>query len=219
MQLFIVSNRATTYYFANNNNTHFSFNADEQFLPIYQLASEDNKKITHLDDFAEKFLSKCTLAQMISKYMVLVVSEQKLLVMRPYQIYAVKAIVDCIHQHRGNGYIWHTTGSGKTLTSFKASTLLKDNPDIEKCLFVVDRKDLDRQTREEFNKFQEGCVEENTNTETLVKRMLSEDYADKVIVTTIQKLGIILDENSKRNQQKADKGLSLIHISEPTRPY
>ncbi len=78
---------------------------------------------------------------------------------------AVKAIVDCIHQNRGNGYIWHTTGSGKTLTSFKASTLLKDNPDIEKCLFVVDRKDLDRQTREEFNKFQDGCVEENTNIE------------------------------------------------------
>lgn len=207
MQLFIVSNRSNTYYFANNNPSHFSFNADEQFLPIYQLASEDNKKITHLDDFSDKFLSKCTLSQMISKYMVLVASEQKLLVMRPYQIYAVKAIVDCIHQNRGNGYIWHTTGSGKTLTSFKASTLLKDNQDIEKCLFVVDRKDLDRQTREEFNKFQEGCVEENTNTETLVRRMLSEDKANKVIVTTIQKLGIILDESSKRNKQKSDKGI------------
>ncbi len=96
--------------------------------------------------------------------MVLVASEQKLLMMRPYQVYAVKAIVKSIAQDCGNGYIWHTTGSGKTLTSFKASTLLKDNPDIEKCLFVVDRKDLDRQTREEFNKFQEGCVEENTNT-------------------------------------------------------
>jgi type I restriction enzyme, R subunit len=208
MQLFIVSNRANTYYFTNNNSQHFSFNADEQFLPVYQLASEDNKKITHLDDFADKFLSKCTLSQLISKYMVLVASEQKLLVMRPYQIYAVKAIVDCIQQNRGNGYIWHTTGSGKTLTSFKASTLLKDNKEIEKCLFVVDRKDLDRQTREEFNKFQEGCVEENTNTETLVRRILSEDFADKVIVTTIQKLGIILDEDSQRNKQKADKGVA-----------
>ena len=147
MQLFIVSNRDNTWYFANNHNQHFAFNADERFLPIYQLAEEDNKKITHLDDFAEQFLAKCTLGQMISRYMVLVASEQKLLIMRPYQIYAVKAIVDCIHQNRGNGYIWHTTGSGKTLTSFKASTLLKDNPDIEKCLFVVDRKDLDRQTR------------------------------------------------------------------------
>jgi type I restriction enzyme R subunit len=122
--------------------------------------------------------------------------------MRPYQIYAVKAIVDCIDQNRGNGYIWHTTGSGKTLTSFKTSTLLKDNQEIEKCLFVVDRKDLDRQTREEFNKFQEGCVEENTNTETLVRRLLSTDFADKVIVTTIQKLGLALDGAYKKNYKE-----------------
>lgn len=206
MQLFIVSNGYRTYYFANNRSEHFSFNADERFLPIYEMAKEDNEKIGDLHKFADAFLAKCTLGQMISRYMVLVQSEQKLLMMRPYQIYAVKAIVDCIHQNRGNGYIWHTTGSGKTLTSFKASTLLKDNPDIEKCLFVVDRKDLDRQTREEFNKFQDGCVEENTNTETLVRRMLSEDYADKVIVTTIQKLGLALDENSKRNQSKLKEG-------------
>ncbi|WP_319475470.1 type I restriction endonuclease subunit R [Marispirochaeta aestuarii] len=206
MQLFIVSNENNTYYFANNHKDHFAFNADERFLPIYQLADESNRKITHLHDFAEKFLAKCTLGQLISRYMVLVVSEQKLMIMRPYQIYAVKAIVDCIHQNRGNGYIWHTTGSGKTLTSFKASTLLKDNPDIEKCLFVVDRKDLDKQTREEFNKFQEGCVEENTNTETLVQRLLSEDYTDKVIVSTIQKLGLALDENSKRNQKSKENG-------------
>ncbi len=207
MQLFIVSNLTNTYYFANNNNQHFTFNADEQYLPVYQLADKKNKKITHLFDFAERFLSKCTLGEMISKYMVLVQSEQKILVMRPYQIYAVKAILDCIEQNRGNGYIWHTTGSGKTLTSFKASTLLKDNPNIEKCLFVVDRKDLDRQTREEFNKFQEGCVEENTNTETLVRRLLSSDYSDKVIVTTIQKLGLALDENSKFNKQKVQRGI------------
>lgn len=205
MQLFIVSNKTRTFYFSNNNNKHFAFNADEQFLPVYTLAKEDNSKINHLDDFADKFLAKCTLGEMISRYMVLVETEQKILVMRPYQIYAVKAIVDCIEQDRGNGYIWHTTGSGKTLTSFKASTLLKDNDDIDKCLFVVDRKDLDRQTREEFNKFQEGSVEENTNTETLVKRMLSTDFADKVIVTTIQKLGLALNLNSRRNvKQKED---------------
>jgi type I restriction enzyme R subunit len=206
LQLFIVSNRTNTYYFANNNARHFAFNADERFLPIYQFADEANKKITQLDEFADKFLVKCTLGQTISRYMVLVASEQKLLMMRPYQVYAVKQIVDCIHQNCGNGYIWHTTGSGKTLTSFKASTLLKDNPDIEKCLFVVDRKDLDRQTREEFNRFQEGCVEENTNTATLVRRLLSDDYADKVIVTTIQKLGLALDENSKRNKQQKKDG-------------
>jgi type I restriction enzyme R subunit len=206
LQLFVVSNRSNTYYFSNNNARHFSFDADERFLPVYQYASEDNTKITQLDSFAESFLAKCTLGQMISKYMVLVASEQKLLMMRPYQIYAVKAIVDSIHQRCGNGYIWHTTGSGKTLTSFKASTLLKDNDDIEKCLFVVDRKDLDRQTREEFNRFQENCVEENTNTEKLVQRLLSDDYADKVIVTTIQKLGLALDENSKRNKAREQRG-------------
>jgi type I restriction enzyme R subunit len=209
MQLFIVSNQANTYYFTNNNDQHFSFNTDEQFLPVYQYATESNRKITHLDAFSTAFLSKCTLGEMINRYMVLVVSEQKLLIMRPYQIYAVKAIIDCIHQNRGNGYIWHTTGSGKTLTSFKASTLLKDNPDIDKCLFVVDRKDLDRQTREEFNKFQENCVEENTNTGTLVKRMLSDDYADKVIVTTIQKLSVALDSSNKNNYKDR-----LIHLKD-----
>ncbi len=209
MQLFIVSNQANTYYFTNNNDQYFSFNTDEQFLPVYQYATESNRKIRRLDLFSTAFLSKCTLGEMINRYMVLVVSEQRLLIMRPYQIYAVKAIIDCIHQNRGNGYIWHTTGSGKTLTSFKASTLLKDNPDIDKCLFVVDRKDLDRQTREEFNKFQENCVEENTNTGTLVRRMLSDDYADKVIVTTIQKLGVALDSSNKNNYKDR-----LIHLKD-----
>lgn len=218
LQLFIVSNRDRTFYFANNNTRHFAFNAEERFLPVYEFADVDNKKVVHLDSFAETFLVKCTLGQTISRYMVLVASEQKLLMMRPYQVYAVKAIVDSIAQDCGNGYIWHTTGSGKTLTSFKASTLLKDNPDIEKCLFVVDRKDLDRQTREEFNKFQEGCVEENTNTASLVRRLVSDDYADKVIVCTIQKLGLALDENSKRNkQQKKDGKKSFKEQLEPLR--
>jgi len=201
IQLFVVSNQTNTYYFTNNNNQHFSFNADEQFLPVYQYATGQNTPVSNLDTFSSAVLTKCELGKMISLYMVLVASEQKLLIMRPYQIYAVKAIMNCVHQNRGNGYIWHTTGSGKTLTSFKASTLMKDNPDIDKCLFVVDRKDLDRQTREEFNKFQENCVEENTNTEMLVRRMLSDDYADKVIVTTIQKLGIALDPKHKKNYQ------------------
>lgn len=208
MQLFIVSNRISTYYFANNNARHFSFNADERFLPIYEFATSDNTKISGLNEFAEAFLPKCTLGQMISRYMVLVASEQKLLMMRPYQIYAVKNIVKCIEENNGNGYIWHTTGSGKTLTSFKASTLLRADPAIDKCLFVVDRKDLDRQTREEFNRFQEGCVESNTNTGELVRRLLSDDAADKVIVCTIQKLGLALNENSKRNRSREQRGLA-----------
>jgi len=206
MQLFIVSNRDRTWYFANNNARHFAFNADERFLPIYEFADEDNRKITQLDAFAERFLKKCDLGRTISRYMVLLAGEQKLMIMRPYQVYAVQHMVKCIAEDNGNGYIWHTTGSGKTLTSFKAATLLKENDHIHKCVFVVDRKDLDRQTREEFNRFQEGCVEENTNTAALVRRLLSEDYADKVIVTTIQKLGLALDENSKRNKQRTRNG-------------
>ncbi len=206
MQLFIVSNESSTYYFANNNVEHFSFNADERFLPIYILADKDNKKITHLHEFSKRFLEKCSLGQLISQFMVLVASEQKLLIMRPYQIFAVKSIMGCIVQNRGNGYIWHTTGSGKTLTSFKASTLLKARNEIEKCLFVVDRKDIDRQTRLEFNKFQEGCVEENTNTENLVRRLESDDYKDKVIVSTIQKLGLALNDDSKHNKEKRKNG-------------
>jgi type I restriction enzyme R subunit len=208
MQLFIVSNRDRTYYFANNNARHFAFNADERFLPIYEFAGEDNRKITQLDEFAERFLKKCDLGRTISRYMVLLAGEQKLMIMRPYQVYAVQHMIQCIAEDNGNGYIWHTTGSGKTLTSFKASTLLKENEHIHKCVFVVDRKDLDRQTREEFNRFQEGCVEENTNTAALVRRLLSEDYADKVIVTTIQKLGLALDDNSTRNKQCSKNGLA-----------
>lgn len=207
LQLFIVSNSNETYYFANNNPRHFSFDADERYLPIYKFAEPNNRKVDDLRDFADTFLAKCRLGEMISRYMVLVQSEQKLLMMRPYQIYAVQEIVRCIQENSGNGYIWHTTGSGKTLTSFKAATLLKDNEDIHKCLFVVDRKDLDRQTREEFNRFQPNCVEENTNTATLVRRLLSEDYADKVIVTTIQKLGIALDPANTRNYKEQLKPL------------
>lgn len=198
MQLFIVSNEADTFYFANNPREALTFDEKEQFLPICRWADEQNKKVANLHEFAREVLRKCTLGELISRYMVLVEMERKLLIMRPYQIYAVKKMVECIENNSGNGYIWHTTGSGKTLTSFKAATLLKDNPHIAKCLFVVDRKDLDKQTREEFNKFQKDCVEENTNTGELVRRMLSDEYKDKIIVTTIQKLGLALDKKNQR---------------------
>ena len=200
IQLFIISNEHSTSYFANNRDEHFKFNSDETFLPLYKLADKNNNKITYLYDFADAFLSKCTLAELINRYIVLVEHDSKILIMRPYQIYAVKAIIDCINENRGNGYIWHTTGSGKTLTSFKASTILKENNNIYKCLFVVDRKDLDSQTRDEFNKFQEGCVEENINTASLVEKLLSEDKKDKIIVTTIQKLGIALGNDTINNK-------------------
>ena len=197
MQLFIVSNEADTFYFANNPKEALTFDEREQFLPVCRWANEQNKKVTNLHEFAREVLYKCALGELVSRYMVLVETERKLIIMRPYQIYAVKKMVECIENNAGNGYIWHTTGSGKTLTSFKAATLLKDNPHIAKCFFVVDRKDLDKQTREEFNKFQKDCVEENTNTGKLVQRMLSNEHKDKIIVTTIQKLGLALDEKSR----------------------
>lgn len=198
MQLFIVSNGGSdTMYFANNNDEHFKFDASNNYLPVYHAADRENHKVAQLFDFSDMMLQKCELGKLISRYMVLVETERKILVMRPYQIYAVESIVNCVEEGNRNGFIWHTTGSGKTLTSFKASTLLKDNKEIEKCVFVVDRKDLDKQTRDEFNKFQEGCVEQNANTGALVSRLESDDYADKVIVTTIQKLGIALDPTNK----------------------
>lgn len=216
MQLFIVSNGGSdTMYFANNNDEHFHFDATNNYLPVYHAADHDNNKIAQLFDFADMMLQKCEIGKLISRYMVLVETEKKTLVMRPYQIYAVESIVNCVEQNNQNGFIWHTTGSGKTLTSFKASTLLKDNSNIEKCVFVVDRKDLDKQTRDEFNKFQEGCVEQNANTAALVSRLESTDYADKVIVTTIQKLGIALDTSNKnkfyqRLQRLSEKRIVFI---------
>ena len=207
IQMFIVSNGNKTRYFANNNPEHFHFDAQEVFLPIYEWATCDNKKVSMLGHFADDFLAKCKLGEVISKYMVLVQGEKKLVMMRPYQIYAVKEIVKRVKENSGNGYIWHTTGSGKTLTSFKAATLLKGNKDIEKCIFVVDRKDLDRQTRDEFNRFAPNCVEENTNTYALVQNLISNDYAHKVIVTTIQKLSLALNSTNKRKYKEQLKPL------------
>lgn len=216
MQLFIVSNGGSdTMYFSNNNDEHFHFDATNAYLPVYHTADRDNRKIAQLFEFSDMMLQKCELGKLLGRYMVLVETERKILVMRPYQIYAVESIINCVERKNQNGFIWHTTGSGKTLTSFKASTLLKFNNDIEKCVFVVDRKDLDKQTREEFNRFQEGCVEQNVNTSALVSRLESTDYADKVIVTTIQKLGIALDPSNKnrfyqRLQRLKDKRVVFI---------
>ena len=216
IQLFIVSNGGSdTMYFANNNDEHFKFDATNNYLPVYHAADRDNHKIAGLFEFADLMLPKCALGRLVSRYMVLVETEKKILVMRPYQIYAVESIVNCVNGNNQNGYIWHTTGSGKTLTSFKASTLLKYDPNIEKCVFVVDRKDLDKQTRDEFNKFQAGCVEQNANTAILVSRLESTDYADKVIVTTIQKLGVALEPSQgnrfyRRLERLKDKRIVFI---------
>lgn len=177
VQIFVISNGVNTKYFANNRG--------QSFKQTFYWTDKDNKAITRLEAFAEAFLEKCHVSKMISKYTVLHESDKILMVLRPYQYYAVEAMIDQVQNSTKNGYIWHTTGSGKTLTSFKASQILVKLPQVQKVVFVVDRNDLDYQTTREFNYFQEGSVDGTDNTATLV-RQFSDDT--KLIVTTIQKL-------------------------------
>lgn len=189
LQLFVISNGVNTKYFANNPTKQGEV-AD--FKQTFYWADEDNKTIRNLSDFATVFLEKCQLSKMITKYVVLNESEQKLMVLRPYQYYAVESIVERVETTTKDGYIWHTTGSGKTLTSFKAAQILTQNPNVYKVVFVVDRKDLDFQTISEFNKFQKDSVDGTTNTNALVKQF-SDDTP--LIVTTLQKLNTAISNN------------------------
>lgn len=177
VQIFVISNGVNTKYYSNSRG--------QSFKQTFYWADKDNKAITRLEAFAEAFLEKCQLSKMICKYIVLHESDKIPLVLRPYQYYAVEALIDRVKNSHKNGYIWHTTGSGKTLTSFKASQILVKLPQVHKVVFVVDRNDLDYQTTREFNYFSEGSVDGTDNTAKLVKQ-LSDDT--KLIVTTIQKL-------------------------------
>jgi type I restriction enzyme R subunit len=177
VQLFVISNGVNTKYYANNR--------DQDFKQTFYWTDEENNLITQLDAFADSFLEKCHLSKMICRYIVLHESDKVLMVLRPYQYYAVEAIVDRVKNGRKHGYIWHTTGSGKTLTSFKAAQVLISLPKVHKVVFVVDRADLDYQTTREFNYFREGSVDGTNNTRSLVAQ-LEGDH--RLIVTTIQKL-------------------------------
>jgi type I restriction enzyme R subunit len=177
VQLFVVSNGVNTKYYANNRK--------QSFKQTFFWADEENQKITQLKEFAESFLEPCHLSKMICKYIVLAQTDKVLMVLRPYQYYATEKIIERVKTTNNNGYIWHTTGSGKTLTSFKASQILMQMPEVNKVVFVVDRKDLDFQTTKEFNSFSEGSVGGTDNTKELVKQ-LGDDT--KLLVTTIQKL-------------------------------
>ncbi|PCI44775.1 MAG: deoxyribonuclease HsdR [Alphaproteobacteria bacterium] len=179
IQLFVISNGVNTKYYANNPV------GKRDFKQTFFWADRGNKKITQLSQFAEIFLEKCQLSKMITKYVVLNESEKMLMVLRPYQYYAVERIVDQVRNSQKYGYIWHTTGSGKTLTSFKAAQILTQSPEVHKVVFVVDRKDLDYQTIKEFNAFSEGSVDATNNTKTLVKQFGDDT---PLIVTTLQKL-------------------------------
>ena len=177
VQLFVISNGANTRYYSNGT-TGIEF--------AFPWADVSNKHINEIVDFADVFLNQQHLTQMLTQYMVMLETSKSLMVLRPYQIYAVQKIVQHEQSSDQNGYIWHTTGSGKTLTSFKASQIIMQMPDVEKVLFVVDRNDLDTQTSREFNAFKAESVDSTDNTSTLVKQL--DQHHDKLIVTTIQKL-------------------------------
>lgn len=179
IQLFVISNGTHTKYYANGGNT------ETDFKQTFYWTDKDNKHLTTLEEFANTFLAPCHLSKMITKYMV-THKDKRLMVLRPYQVYAIESIVDRVENTKKNGYIWHTTGSGKTLTSFKVSQILSKLPHVDKVVFCVDRKALDNQTVTEFNHFKADCVDLTENTVSLVKQL--KDEQNKLVVTTIQKL-------------------------------
>lgn len=212
IQIFIISNGVNTKYFANNK--------DESFKQTYYWTDKDNKRLTNiLNGFTSEFLEPCHISKMICKYVVLNETYKKLMVLRPYQFYAVEALIDRVKNSTKNGYIWHTTGSGKTLTSFKASQILMKLPEIYKVVFIVDRKDLDYQTIKEFNGFSEGSVDGTTNTKNLVKQFISE-YIDKkgeyksskLIVSTIQKLNTAISQLKHEAKMAEIKNKRIVFI-------
>lgn len=207
VQIFVISNGVNTKYYANTVGYGNTKKASFKFTSFW--ADKANQKITCLEQFANVFLERCHIAKMISKYMVLT-TNKTILVLRPYQFYAVEAIVDKVENSVHGGYIWHTTGSGKTLTSFKASQLLINNPNVEKVVFVVDRKDLDNQTIREFNSFKEGSVDTTTNTANLVKQF--NDPNTKLIVTTIQKLNTAISRERHALKMEAHRDKKMVFI-------
>ncbi|MFC1644523.1 type I restriction endonuclease subunit R [Patescibacteria group bacterium] len=202
VQIFVISNGVNTKYFSNN--------PKQSFEQTFYWTDEDNKKITQLSEFAEAFLAKCTVSEMIAEYIVLAESLRIPMVLRPYQYYACQKIEKRVNESEKNGYIWHTTGSGKTLTSFKASQVLSRMPEIKKVIFVVDRKDLDIQTTKEFNSFSDGSVDGTENTRNLVSQL--KDGKRKLIVTTIQKLDIAIGRESylKKIENLANEKVVII---------
>jgi type I restriction enzyme R subunit len=189
VQIFVISNGVNTKYYANNKY--------QSFKQTFYWSDETNKTITQLEQFSFCFLDTCHVSKMICKYIVLSEASKILMVLRPYQYYAVEALIERVKNTNKNGYIWHTTGSGKTLTSFKASQILMNLPQVKKVVFVVDRKDLDYQTTKEFNSFSKGSIDGTDNTNALVKQF-SDDT--KLIVTTIQKLNSAISKKQYTNR-------------------
>ncbi|HAH54216.1 MAG TPA: deoxyribonuclease HsdR, partial [Flavobacterium sp.] len=202
IQIFIISNGVNTKYYANNKY--------QSFKQTYYWTDKENKRLTNiLNGFTSDFLEPCHISKMICKYVVLNEANKILMVLRPYQYYAVEALIDKVKNSNHNGYIWHTTGSGKTLTSFKASQIIMQMPQVKKVVFVVDRKDLDYQTTKEFNSFSKGSIDGTDNTKALVKQF-SDDT--KLIVTTIQKLNTAISKSQYLYQMGKLKDEHIVFI-------
>lgn len=202
IQIFIISNGVNTKYYANNKY--------QSFKQTYYWTDKDNKRLTNiLNGFTSDFLEPCHISKMICKYVVLNETNKILMVLRPYQYYAVEALIDKVKNSNHNGYIWHTTGSGKTLTSFKASQIIMQMPQVKKVVFVVDRKDLDYQTTKEFNSFSKGSIDGTDNTKALVKQF-SDDT--KLIVTTIQKLNTAISKSQYLSKMEKLKEERIVFI-------
>ncbi len=201
VQIFVISNGVNTKYYANNKY--------QSFKQTFYWSQQDNRTITQLEQFTFTFLDTCHVSKMICKYIVLSEAHKILMVLRPYQFFAVEALIERVKNTNKNGYIWHTTGSGKTLTSFKASQILMNLPQVKKVVFVVDRKDLDYQTTKEFNSFSKGSIDGTDNTGALVKQF-SDDT--KLIVTTIQKLNTAISKKQYMNRMGKLKDERIIFI-------
>lgn len=203
IQLFVISNGVNTKYYCNGRVK------DRSFKQTFYWTDKANELITNLSGFADDFMSPCHLAKMITQYIVLNETQKALMVLRPYQYYAVEAIINQVKTTDDYGYIWHTTGSGKTLTSFKAAQILTDIPEVYKVVFVVDRKDLDTQTAKEFNSFSKGSIDSTNDTKTLVKQMAGNH---KLIVTTIQKLNNTISKSFYLKDMSALENKRIVFI-------
>ncbi len=202
VQIFIISNGVNTKYYANNRN--------QSFKQTFYWTDVENKRLTNiLNGFTDAFLEPCHISKMICKYIVLNEAYKIPMVLRPYQFYAVEALIDRVKNTDKNGYIWHTTGSGKTLTSFKASQILMNLPQVHKVVFVVDRKDLDYQTTKEFNSFSKGSIDGTDSTKALVKQFTD---GTKLIVTTIQKLNTAISKLKYENAMSDLKDKKMVFI-------
>ena len=202
VQIFIISNGVDTKYYANNRKFHF----EQTFF----WTDVNNEPIKNLSDFADSFLRVCHIAKMITHYTVLNETEKCLMVMRPYQYYACEALIQRVAETRKNGYIWHTTGSGKTLTSFKASQVIMTLPEVDRVIFVVDRRDLDYQTAKEFNSFSKDSVDTTDNTWSLIKQLRGS--STKLILTTIQKLNKAITHDGYLPQLEHLKNERIVFI-------